>query len=151
MTACGSVAEILPHHDAILALLKAIAPGPPPDAYLGVYDGRIPDPLPVDAAGEIYAYCVLYATPGQGENRNLAGHDTTFAYSFDLTVVGADQRNCLWALDRVRGGLIGRHLSVPGRDSGLIQAGPAARALRRATEHSPDRHVAALTFDVATT
>lgn len=151
MTGCEPVAEILPHHDAILALLKAAAPGPPPDAYLGVYDGKVTDdPPPADELGEVYAYCVLYSTPGEDRDHNAVGHATTFLYSFDVTAVGPDQRACLWAIDQIRRALIGQRLCIPGRDSAFVHAGPAARALRRADQHSPNRHVAALTFAVVT-
>lgn len=154
MNACGSVAEILPHHEAILALLQAIAPGPATDtaaAYIGAYgEGEIPDKPPLDTDRRVLPYYVLHPTPGEHIGRTVAGYSGAFLYSFGVTVVGGDLSRCLWAVDRLNAALVGSRLTVPGRQSGLIHPGPATGALSRADAHSPNRHVAALRFDVAT-
>lgn len=149
----GPVALALPHHEAILTALKAIAPGSATNfavPYLGVYDGEVPTSPPLDRDGRVRAYCVLWAGVGVPSVGSLCGSRPGLDYTFGVNAVGGDQRRCMWARDRVMTALEGARLTVPGRSSGLVYAGPSTAPVQRTDAAGPPRFVAALSFAVTT-
>lgn len=151
MSSCDfGVAEVLPHHDAILAVLQGIQGTLPSGGYLGVYDGEVNDSPVLDGDGRVRPYVVLRAGPAYPCGQVLAGAFSVLDYRFGVACVGGDQRRCLWAMDRVNGALISQRLTVPGRLSGLVYPGPASPPVERVDPIAPPRYVAALLFDVLT-
>lgn len=149
----GQIATALPIHQAIRAVLKAIAPGNPADfsiPYLGVYDGEVPTSPPLDRDGRVRAYCVLNAGTGDPAAATMCGSAGAVAYRFGVTYVGGDPDRCLWVRDRVCTALIGLALTVVGHDStGVIRAASrATAAVQRTDAANTPRHVAAQLFNV---
>lgn len=148
MTA-GTTAPVLPIHQAIRDVLEAIASGDPTDfsaPYLGVYDGFVPEPVPLDSDGGIRTYAVLFAGTGDPTGDTLCGAAPAVNYRFGVNAVGADPDRCLWARDRVMGALVG--LSLTG---GVVRFVTATSPVPRTDAGGRPRHTAALLFNVLTT
>lgn len=101
--------ETRTHKDAVHALLAAIP-------NLVAFDHEVDDDqLTVDADGRVEPYCVLYVGGGRRAFSNLThvSHDLDLA--FQVTCVGGDPDECLWAVDKVCAALVDTQLTVAGR------------------------------------
>jgi len=103
-------------HGAVLALLNLLP--------LTVRDGdQVNDktnPLPVDDAGRVKPYAVLWAGGGEILQENLAAIPDGRQWGWQVTAAGADANGCLWAADKVLAALVGARLVIPDGSSGVI-------------------------------
>lgn len=144
---CEPIALTLPHHIALLALLKAITL--PAGAHLGGYDGEVPDHPTLDADGRVRPYWVLYGGNGDTSiDRRLAGYGSALLYDFGVTAVGGDNNRCLWAVDRINEALVGQRLVVGDR-SGIVHPRLATDVVPNKAL-VPPRYVVAARFHVLT-
>lgn len=133
-----STAEVRAHHAAVLAVLRAIAPGPLPAAYLGVHDGEVTSP-PNDPTGRVHPYCVLYGGPGDAATSALSAEYIDLWWTFQVTCVAGTPTGAYWARDKVTAALAGAALTVPGRTVLVRPDGHDEGPLRRDDDLTPPR------------
>ncbi len=133
-----TVAEVRPHHAAVLAVLKAIAPGPLPAAFLGVHDGEVTTP-PHDANQRVHPYVVLYPGPGTPVAAALCRDYDDLWWDFQVTCVGGTPTGALWARDKVTAALTNAGLAVAGRFVIVRPDGHDPGPMRRDDDLTPPR------------
>jgi hypothetical protein len=129
--------DTAPHHDAILARLNTA---------ITAYDAEVPPSPPVDPDGRVHPYTVLHMSAGEPVVDSLAFTQDTLDLPFQVTCVGGDITRCLWAVDKVRGALLGQVLAVPGRSLSPIASDGNSGAPRPDEEVTPPRHFLAVLF-----
>jgi hypothetical protein len=137
-------ADARTHKDAVLALLDAIA-------NLDVYDGE-PTDVPTDAGGAVNPYAALYGGAGTRFAGGLDGASVDFDWPFQVTAVGGDPNECLWAVDKVCAALLDVQPTVAGRSTWRIyQDGEPGPVRQDPPTVSPRRYYVPLLFRLGST
>lgn len=131
--------DILPHHDAILAKLRTVA-------NLTTYDAEVAAAPPLDLDERVHPYDVLHMTAGEPAVDSLAFTQNRLDLPFQVTCVGGDVTRCLWAVDQVRGALLGQVLAVAGRSLSPISSDGNSGAPQPDKDVTPPRHFTAVLF-----
>lgn len=138
-----AVAEVLPHYDAVLALLNAI-----PD--MAGYDAEVHPTPPLDPDGRVHPYWVFYSGGGMPVSSSLCGTSNDLVWPFTVVVVGGDQGRVLWGRDRVVAALVDVEPAVVGRVSGRVRLDYEVGPPRRVDDVQPPRFGMPLLFTLDT-
>lgn len=136
--------DVRPHRDAILAKLRAVA-------SLTTYDAEVASSPPLDPDGRVHPYAVLHMTAGDPTVDSLAFTQNLLELPYQVTCVGGDQDRCLWAVDKVRGALLGQVLTVPGRSLSPITSDGNSGSPLPDDDVTPPRHFLAVLFRLVST
>lgn len=92
--------------DAVLSLLRAVSvavAAQVPPGYLGVFDSYVTDSDENDKTiSAPTPYLVLYSSLGDPDGHSLAGPAGVTVQEFQVTYVGKDRRQAVWAGEKAR-------------------------------------------------
>ncbi len=138
-----NAAPVLPHCDALLALLRLIP-------NVGVYDGEVPATPPLDQDKRVKGYAVFYSGSGIPRVPALNGRSVDLGWQFTVVAVGGDQQRCLWVRDRIVAALVDVTPTVEGRVAGRICLDHEVGPPRRFDDPMPPRFSLPLLFSLDT-
>lgn len=136
-----TVAAVLPHRDAVLALLQAIP-------HMTWFEGKVPATPPVDPDRRVHAYGVFWPGVGRRTASKVCARTDDLAWPFTVAVYAGDVERWLLACDWVCAALIDVAPVVAGRVLGRIGMDYAPDLPDRFDTPLPERFGAPLLFTV---
>lgn len=132
------MADLLALRDRILARLRA-------EPNWTVYDGAVPDRVPVDPSGRALAYAVLYMSPAWADatQENLCADPGLERLTWQVTVASGYVTTTLHAATKADRALLG--WSLPGH--GVVRRDPSM-SVAEDRDVTPSRHWLPLTYRV---
>ncbi len=138
-----TVAAVLPHRDAVWALLQT-------ETRISWFEAEVPSTPPVDAAKRVRLYGVFWPSAGKPEAPKLCGDTTDLDWPFGVTVYGGTAEACLLARDFVCAVLVDVTPVVTGRVVRRIRMDYSAPLPQRSDVPQPPRFGLPLLFTLAT-